>query len=443
MGHTAPLRLTAAALFCRALGCFPVWLLILWLYPQAQILPAMAVLLLLPLLSSAVCRFLRLHYRASPRRGTVLAWLTAIPAALLCGYLVCRFTGAVILPCIAAAVTMILTHFRIDAEPDMLFTTGAYTAFLTGIFMTAFLLRIAEIQVPMKLILAVTGILSAAYFLMRNQFMLLRLVNRRSNAGTDVPQEIRRGNLLLAGAVILLPALLMIFWEPLTGLLIRMQDALSWLAGRIIDGITRLIAWLGGNAPELPPDAANEMTEQQLPEPGGFNPLALLLWIPIIAAAVFMWWVLLSDWFYDLRILMRRFLRRLRGGADAEDTGSRNADAEYYDVETVTEPAEKPRQQKRLWNRALRRWEKLPDGDEKFYAGFRLLLTAPCWTEGELRGSDTVREICGKWMQGHQPENALDAAAADYHAGRYAGTGLPAEALRDMAAALAAARERR
>ena len=30
MGHTAPLRLTAAALFCRALGCFPVWLLILW-----------------------------------------------------------------------------------------------------------------------------------------------------------------------------------------------------------------------------------------------------------------------------------------------------------------------------------------------------------------------------------------------------------------------------
>ena len=112
-------------------------------------------------------------------------------------------------------------------------------------------------------------------------------------------------------------------------------------------------------------------------------------------------------------------------------------------METVTEPSEKPRQKKRLWNRALRRWEKLPDGDEKFYAGFRLLLTAPCWTEGELRESDTVREICGKWMRGHQPENALDAAAADYHAGRYAGTGLPAEALRDMAAALAAARERR
>ncbi len=440
MGHTVPLRLTAAALFCRVFGCFPVWLLALWLYPQAQIYPALTVLLLLPLLSSAVCRFLLLHYHASPRRGIVFAWLTAVPTALLCGYLVSRFTGGWIMTCTAVAITMILTHFRVSAEPDMLFTTGAYTAFLTGIFMTAFLLRIAEIQVPMKLILIVTGMLSAVYFLMRNQFMLLRLVNRRSSSGTDVPKEIRRGNLLLTCAAILLPALLMIFWEPLTDLLLRLQDALSWLAGRIIDGITGLIAWLGGNAPELSHEAETETAEQVLQPPGGFNPLALLLWIPIIAAAVLMWRVLLSDWIYDLQIWMQRVLRRLRRNADAEDIGSRNADAEYYDVETVTEPADKSRQQKRLWNRALRRWKKLPDSDEKFYAGFRLLLTAPCWAQGELRDSDTVREICGKWMQGHQPENALDAAAADYHAGRYAGTGLPAEALRDMAAALTAAR---
>ena len=53
-----------------------------------------------------------------------------------------------------------------------------------------------------------------------------------------------------------------------------------------------------------------------------------------------------------------------------------------------------------------------------------------------LKDADTVREVRDKWAAYYKPEKLLDAVTADFHADRYAETGLPPEAIADLWTAL-------
>ena len=76
----------------------------------------------------------------------------------------------------------------------------------------------------------------------------------------------------------------------------------------------------------------------------------------------------------------------------------------------------------------------LPDGAEKYYAGYSLLLRAPAWGGDQPRASETVREICAHWAE--QTGGGLDKVTADFQAHRYAENALPAGAVAEMEKAL-------
>ena len=173
------------------------------------------------------------------------------------------------------------------------------------------------------------------------------------------------------------------------------------------------------------------------PLEGEFNPFWLLLWIPVILVAVVIWRNLLSDWVYVLRSMIARLIAFLRGDFRRSDTKRhKSAPGEFFDTETILRRPLTAREEKRRWRKMLRAWKAMPDSREKFYAGYQLLLTAPAWETGELRDSDTVREIRGKWLAHHTPQDALDAVTAAYHTDRYAERGLPERAIPELAAAL-------
>lgn len=356
--------------------------------------------------------------------------------AAICGLGVYRLTGSVMTAFLLTAVTVPAAHFRLDAAPEMLFGISGYAAFLSAIVIVCALLRIARIEIPMGLVLAVVGLLSAVYFILRNQFMLLRLVNRRSNTDAEIPQEIRRGNLMLVGGVIVLLALLFVFRAPLMQLLYWMQDAARRFAGMLLEWIARLVAWLGGNAPEPEPDEIADLVPEMPKTLGKPSPFWLLLWIPELAATLYIVHYFLEDWIYSIRTVIARIIRKLRGMPEEKTLNRAAENAEYADIETTLRPQESRRKRLKNWKRALKSWQRMPDNDEKFYAGYRLLLTAPCWAAGEIRAADTVRSIEEKWMRGHTPPEMLQAVTADFQTDRYAERGLPPEALGDIAAAL-------
>lgn len=426
--------LTAAALFCRCAAWYPLWLLLLSLH-AGGVLPSMGVLLLCALTAGICVRTFRLHFRKSSLRAGLLSGAVTAIAAAASVLLVWRFSGGLIAACITAALTILCTLRGVTAEPEDLFPLNAYAAFLSGAVIVSAMLSIAHLPAHSELTFCAVGVISALYFLLRNQFMLLRFVNRRSNTETDVPKAIRRSNLMLVLGVILLTAAVWVFRAPMLRAMQMMQDAARRCAGILLDLLTRLIAALGGNAPEsVPPEP-----DSAAPEPpvyGRSNPLWLLLWIPVLAAAWYVWRMLLSDLVYDIRFRMAQFLRRLRRQEEDEADALPRENAEYYDTETVLRPEQAPRQRRSLWKRELRRWQKLPDSAEKFYAGYRLLLRAPCWEQDELCDSDTVREIRAKWTQQHTPQTALDAVTDAFHADRYAEQRLPADAITELTKAL-------
>ena len=191
--------------------------------------------------------------------------------------------------------------------------------------------------------------------------------------------------------------------------------------------------------PDNPADAVEEVIEEEPalapPVPGKTNPLWLLLWIPVIAVAYKIWREFLSDWVYDIRMLLLDFIARLRK-SDQEGEIRRSESADFYDTETNVAREKSDRSKQRTWRRDFRRWLSMPDGREKFYAGYRLLLEAPGWQEHPPLGADTVREIREKWAAYYTPKEALDAVTADFHADRYAESGLPPEAIADLDKAL-------
>ena len=431
--------LTLTALICRSLGWYPLWLMLFSLGSTDVILPASGVLFVTALLSTGCQRMLRQRLYTRKKLALCLSVLLTLLSAAA-GTAGCVLLGSgIFISIFASAVTVICTHRNPECSTDALFSLNAYTAFLSGTVISTVLLRLTHQPTFLTQTLAVAGFISALYFLLRNQLMLRRYINRRSAADTDVPQDIRRSNLSMVCGIILLFAVVFLFHEPLVRLLLRMQSVLVSLFFGLCRAFFRLIDRLSGEAPSETFDETAEDISQELAS-GSANPLWLLFWIPFIAVAIFIWREFLSDWVYDIRMLLQSLIARLRN-TDRTDAEIRRTDTdEYYDTETTLRRDKKQSSRKKAWRRALRKWQAMPDSNAKFYAGYRLLLDAPCWTDGMLQVSDTVREIRNKWADCFSPQEALDAATSDFHADRYAETGLPAEAIADLNKALSCIR---
>ncbi|MBR4199859.1 MAG: hypothetical protein IKQ91_01100 [Oscillospiraceae bacterium] len=433
--------LTGAALFCRCAAWYPVWLLLLSLCQKAGMLPAMGILLLCAFAAAAAVRIVRMHFRPSSQWPRILSAAVILSAAAASGWFVYRLTGSVLTAGVLTALTVFVPQRHIDAEPDMLFPDNGYIAFLTGSVLVSILLSAAHLPVSSNLTLGTVGGLSAVYFLLRNQFMLLRFVNRRSRTETDVPREIRRSNLALVTVVIVLLTLVWIFRAPLVQLLEWMIDAAKWAVFTVLKFLTAITAKLGGDAPEASEGVDEaEMISQYYT--GRRNPLWLLLWVPIIAVTVHIWRVFLSDWAEEIRYRLGMLLKRLRS-RNAENDAQRpvRGEQDYYDTETVLRKEQSRKKRQAQWRKSVLRWQKQPDSAEKFYEGYRLMLAAPCWAADELQDSDTVREIREKWLRQHTPPELLNTVTDAFHTDRYAELGLPADAIAELGKALLALSE--
>ena len=432
--------LTVLSMLCRCLGWYPVWLILLSMNESAAMLPIMGFLLAFSLLSSGCIRLLRLRLisrKALEFRLTLL--LTAV-SAVLCAVGLRMLGVGLVLSILLSGITVIGTNRKNNAAPQQLFTANAYAAFLSGIVITSIMLMIADLPAHTTLTLCVVGIVSAIFFILRNQFMLRRFVSRRGGDITDIPQDIRRGNLYLVLGIILLLTVIFAFHEPLIAILKQIQEWMIKLVTECVRLIKRLIIALSGDVPNgQAEDISAERPE--MPPAGNTNPLWLLIWIPVLAASYYMWRVFISEWIYDIRMLIRRIAEKLRKNDPENDTVRAAENGTYYDTESTVLHEESSRRKRRTWRKALRKWKKLPDVPEKFYQGYRLLLDAPCWQPDSVKNADTVREIRDKWAAYFLPPDALDAVTADFHSDRYAENGLPPDAFRDITKALACVRD--
>ena len=428
--------LTVMALLCRALGFYPLWLLLLSLCPADAMLPAMGILLGTAFVTGVCARLLRQRLYARKRLSFWLSGLWTVLSAAICAGGVMLLTHSPVISTVTAAVTVIGTHRKADADPADLFTVNGDVAFLTCAVIATVMLAAAYQDTHLTMTLGVIGTVEALYLLLRNQLMLHRFVNRRSSTETAVPAEIRRGNLTLVIGLIVLLAVIFVFHTPLVHFLEWLHQSLI----RLVYAVGRFLYHIAERLSGAAPEEAEEILigeEAELPQTAGkSNPLWMLLWIPFIAVAWVIWREFLSDWVYDIKMFLIDLAARLRKSDPDAQVIRRTAAGEYYDTETTLRRTENERSRKRAWRRELRRWHARPDGSEKFYAGYRLLLEAPCWESGMLRQSDTVREIRDKWAEYFTPDSALDAVTSDFHADRYAEQGLPEEAIRDLAAAL-------
>ena len=250
----------------------------------------------------------------------------------------------------------------------------------------------------------------------------------------EVPAEIRRYNLRLVAGIILLLGLCFLLHRPIISLITGIGRGLRMLIRALFALITKLIAWLGGNAPEELPPAEGGVPGGDAPLPADSNPLWNLLWIPVLLLFIYILRPLLSELADSIREILMRISAKLhsRGGTVREIIPE---SGEFTDTETVSLPEEhaESRRAGRKWNKAVRAWERLPDNAEKFYAGYRLLMQAPAW-ETRPAAADTALEICEKWKQ--QSGSGLTPVTDALHAERYAAQGLPDDAIREMKQAL-------
>ncbi len=422
------------AMLCRSLVWFPLWLLLLVLCPRQPVAAASCLLTAAGILTLWLAKYVRHRLAERPYLRTfcgIAAWLA--PAAA-CIFLLHWMTGAAAVPVILTGFTLTAAVLSRDTAPDLLFSPAVFAAFLTGSLIAPLLLHLAEMPVPLSSFLTVMCVQSVLFLLLRNQFMLLRMVNRRSNTEIDVPAHIRRGNLLILAGVLLLIFCGFLLRRPITAGIHAAGQLLVTIIRVLLRGLVNIVAWLGGNAPDVPEETGFP-DEPVQPPAGGASKLWLLLWIPFAAVAYYMWKEFLSDWVWAIREALQKLVMRLTRGR--ETAGSPDGTAQgYTDIETAAERVQSRRSAERTWRRRLRKWRKMPDSAQKFYDGYTLLLDAPAWKRGVLHASDTAREIREKWAsQTGQPE-ALDAVTADLHADLYAQMGLPTEALRDMEQAL-------
>ena len=443
--------LTAAALFCRSLAWFPLCILLpslraedgqnrmlaglmeeirMTIHSDAQILLPALLICFLSFAVQMAARAVGERFRMLPRKAFALKLAAALPAATVSIFAVYRMSGSLFNAVVLTAAAILLPLHGIDNPPEKLFAQPHYVAFLTAVILSALALHLAEQPTFTGWLFAVTAVISALFLLLLNQFMLLRLVNRRSNAETPVPSEIRRSNLVMVIGMLLLMTAILVFRKPLTAVLIWMRDTAAAAFWKLV------IKIIQNKGPVM---GTEEAEEDILPPPPGSEASFLwtLVWIPVLFVMWIVWRNLLSDWVYEIHQLLRRLIAFLRGETRSAGSRKRTAESEeYYDTETTEQKPLTKKQKKRRWRQQVRAWRSLPDSREKFYAGYQLLLTAPAWEADELRDADTVQEIREKWLNHHTPQDALDAVTSAYHTDRYAERGLPEQAVAELSAAL-------
>lgn len=420
--------LCLSAIICRVMFWTPLWVLLLAHYPDSPFLPTVAAAFLIAAGNAAAVRTVGTRAGFRSRRTLLLGLLFTFCATVLCiGTLLligCSPFPAFCITCWAVFPVL----YKLSADPYLLFTIEHFIMFLSFAVAAQGFLYLSDITNYLQWFLWSTGAIAALFFLQRNQFMLQRMVNRRSNTETAVPQEIRRSNLTIVCILLLFCAVLFIFRAPLTALLERMA-ALAKAA------VIKLISLLMTDEPfeNIEEEAENGLPLPEMKSHEWLGYLWALLWIPLIMIVIPVWKFLLSDWVDLLRAFIADIAARLRGKVKPEY--KKIDQPAFSDTETKLRRTRTP-DRKRTWRKQLRAWQALPDSREKFYAGYQLLITAPAWSDDELRASDTVREIREKWLQHHTPQNALDAVTADYHADCYAEQGLPPQAVRELTEAL-------
>lgn len=423
------------AVFCRSMALFPLWLLLLSLYPDAGLLPCCTALA-----GGAFCcavwkRFCARRFAAHPKisAGLCISMLTAVCCGMI--FLLQQLSCGIAVACLLSGGTLLATQIGAAKEPENLYNETVYALFLAGNVICAGMLFLANIPLPTTAILTVIGVVSAVYLVMRNQFMLLRLVNRRSKTDAGVPREILRGNLMMVLGIVLVIGLLFFFRDPLLHMLYWMQDTAKALIAGIFRAVLRVVEWFVGDDPEImQPDEIGEMPPPE--QSGKASPFWLVLWLPVLMVAYYIWREFLSEWVDALRDWVRMLWKRLSGKQTATPKTQVSDTAEYADTETVVRAPRSRRKIQREWRRKMRAWKRQPDRPEKFYAGYRLMLEAPAWADVKPRSADTVQEIREKWAASHAPAQALDAVTAAYQADRYAEAGLPEKAVSDMTEAL-------
>ena len=419
--------LCLSAIICRIMFWTPLWALLLAYYPDSPFLPTIAAAFLIAFSNAAIVRTVGERAGFRSRRTLLLGLLCTCCAAVLCaGTLLligCSPFPAFVITCWAVFPVM----YKLSGDPYTLFTIEHFIMFLSLAVAAQGFLYLSDITGYLQWYLWSTGAVAALFFLQRNQFMLQRMVNRRSNTETAVPQDIRRSNLTIVCGLLLFCAVLFIFREPLIALLERMAALAKTAVVKLISLILKPETF------EYDEDEEFGFPPPKLESDDRFGFLWALLWIPIIMIIIPVWKLLLSDWVDLLRAFIADIAARLRGKVKPEY--KRTELPAFSDTETKLRRT-RTADSKRAWRKQLRAWQALPDSREKFYAGYQLLLDAPAWSESELRASDTVREIREKWLRHHTPQEALDAVTADYHADRYAETGLPPQAVRELTEAL-------
>lgn len=427
LSHIKPL--TAVALLCRTAAWFPLWMLVLALsQPEPMLLAASGILLAGGLLCQLWHRFLAQKIYSNSGRVFRLNLLGLLLLTGGCGALVWLVTHRLFSSVLLSCVTLPALSHGADRDPEQLWTMPHFAAHLTGAVVGGVLLSTTDLHVSAALLPAVM-LCACGFLLLRNQTMLIRLVSRRSTGEAEVPAEIRRSNLMLVLGCILLCAAVLLLRRPLSAMLGMLGNALKTLVRLLLLGLSRLTAWLGGNAPAEPTAPEDSDGAAQILRNEGSALWSLLL-LPLIPVVVHIWKQFIGDWIFDISEWLRDFLARLRGGRAVGAAGAGEA-SEFTDTEELARPQQNAdRSQKRHWLRDYRRWRKKPDSAEKFYDGYALMCQAPAWGDTPPAPSDTALEIAGKRA------GTLDAVTEALHKNRYAQQPLPDSAVTEIGAVL-------
>ena len=428
--------LTAAAMLCRSAAWLPLWTLMLSLFAgSGMICPCCFVMFGL---AGACILTARLSFSARSRRAGAAIRIAVLILTITAGTgILYLLTDRIGIPFMIAAVTQCSVMIGAEQSAEKLFPFGAYLAHMIGAVFTVPLLKMVSLPVPQTLLLGTLSMISVLFFLIRNQMMLHRMVNRRSHAETDVPAEIRRGNLIICGGVLLLFAAVILFRAPLLRLISAFGSLVKLVIGTLLRWLFRLVAWLGGKPPEEGGEAPLP-ADNPVPESVSESPLWKLFWIPVAAIILYFARGALADAFYNVREAFQKWMHQLFRGSEVRKYGN---PSDYTDTETLIRQEPRKRAEKRKWKKEYAAWRRLPESKEKFYSGYQLLLTAPAWEKGMIRKSDTVLEIQKKWAHDYEPENLLCGVTEDFQTDRYAEEGLPQEALSDIAQVLEALRK--
>ena len=407
---------------------FPVWLLACVMFPQLSLPEVTAVLTGCGTLSGiGICRFRSKHGKMHP--------VCAAAAVLLCagsGFLILHRFGTLFPAVVLPAVSLFSALRASGKTTEELFSPTGFGTFMTGTAILAICFGIASLPFDIVTTAGVCAVITVCFLFLRNQTMLHKMVNRRSSTEQEIPQDIRRSNLRLIVILLVILSLLFLFREPIWQLLGVLRDVLLAVFLFLARNIRKFFSWLSSDPVDEPQDAFEEGGD--MPYAEGNNWLInLLIILPTALIAVYVWKQFLSDWVETVRDAMIAWIMRLRARkAGMHHSGS--ADGAFIDTESSVLPDRPKKRQRKQWRRKLRAWQKMPDQPEKFYAGYRLILDAPAWTE-KPDCAETAREICRKWHS-QVPEFPLDSPTAALEFDRYAMEGLPDHALSELHDAL-------